>query len=152
MRRIVSLALLGALTLPAAAAASADEASLTDPLLAIGGFMLGAVDAGCLAPGALTAASAFEGARPPTGLLVAGYVCGAIQVGGGLAYALRDDGPGWQRTIGAVSVGLGAVNLAAAVVGSALPPVEVAGARLRLGPALIGPPGERAWGLALSGG
>lgn len=125
--------LLLLLSIPAAAQQSEEEASLTQPLLAIGAFGLGAVDAACLAPSILTIGHVAGGEPAPFGPVMVSYVCSAVQVGGGLAYALRD-GPGWQRTMGVITVSAGTFSLISALMGTWNPTVEVAGMRLRAAP------------------
>lgn len=148
--RIFARVLLGALLLAAPARAqSDDEATLSQPLLAIGAFGLGAVDATCLLPTALSVALTLDDERPPPGMLVVGYVCAAVQISAGTAYALRD-GPRWQRTVGGVTAGLGALSLGAALFGTFAPAVEVAGARIQAAPWVAGArSGETIWGLTL---
>ncbi len=130
-------AAIGLMTLlvlsPAWGQQSEEEASLTQPLLAIGAFGLGAVDAACLAPSLLTIGHV-AGAEPaPEGPVIVSYVCGAVQISGGLAYALRD-GPSWQRTMGVITVSAGVFSLTAAILGTWDPLVAVAGLDLRVAP------------------
>lgn len=129
---------------PAWAQQSEEEASLTQPLLAIGAFGLGAVDAACLAPSVLTLGHVAGAAPAPEGPVIVAYVCGAVQISGGLAYALRD-GPSWQRTMGVITVSAGVFSLTAAILGTWNPLVEVAGLELRATPWGDG----HTWGLTL---
>jgi len=127
-----------------------EQGALTQPVLAIGAFGLGAVSAACVTPAVINITHAVEGEPAPSGPILVSSICAAVQVSGGLAYALRD-GPGWQRTVGVVSTALGALSLGAAIAGALPPSVEVAGARLHMAPwTAWARPGEPAWGLSLS--